>query len=74
MRRQEQRTPGRNVVAGSRTVHDATPVDSRGRLPGVTSNTRIAGTKPRRALVMHKLGTIPEDEEVELPVFREGES
>ena len=31
----------------------------------------IAGTKPRRALVMHKLGTIPEDEEVELPVFGE---
>ena len=32
---------------------------------------RISGTNPRRALVMHKLGTIPEDEEVELPVFGE---
>jgi MoaA/NifB/PqqE/SkfB family radical SAM enzyme len=30
----------------------------------------IAGSGRRRALVMHKLGTIPEDEEVELPVFQ----
>ncbi len=29
----------------------------------------ISGTAPRRALVMHKLGTIPEDSEAELPVF-----
>jgi MoaA/NifB/PqqE/SkfB family radical SAM enzyme len=31
----------------------------------------ISGTRPRRALVMHKLGTIPEAEEVELPVFED---
>ena len=30
----------------------------------------IEGTRRQRALVMNKLGTIPEDEEVELPVFR----
>ena len=29
----------------------------------------ITGSRPRRALVMDKLGTIPEAEEVELPVF-----
>mgnify|MGYP001421920722 CR=1 FL=1 len=32
---------------------------------------RISGTRPRRALVMRKLGTIPEDGEAELPVFEE---
>jgi len=31
----------------------------------------ITGTGPRRALVMRKLGTIPEDSEAELPMFRE---
>jgi MoaA/NifB/PqqE/SkfB family radical SAM enzyme len=31
----------------------------------------MSGTARRRALVMHKLGTIPEDSEVELPVFDE---
>jgi len=30
---------------------------------------KISGTEPRRAIVMRKLGTIPEDSEVELPVF-----
>ncbi len=30
----------------------------------------ISGTAPRRALVMHKLGTIPEDSAVELPIFK----
>ena len=29
----------------------------------------ISGTRPRGALVMRKLGTIPEEEEVELPMF-----
>jgi hypothetical protein len=32
---------------------------------------KISGTAPRRALVMRKLGTIPEDSEAELPVFEE---
>jgi hypothetical protein len=30
---------------------------------------RISGTAPRRAIVMRKLGTIPEDSEADLPVF-----
>ena len=39
------------------------------RPEAVTVN--ISGTSPRRALVMRKLGTIPEDEEVDLPVITE---
>jgi MoaA/NifB/PqqE/SkfB family radical SAM enzyme len=31
----------------------------------------ISGTGPRRAIVMRKLGTIPEDSEAEMPVFDE---
>jgi MoaA/NifB/PqqE/SkfB family radical SAM enzyme len=33
----------------------------------------ISGTAPRRALVMHKLGTIPEESEAELPVFSDAQ-
>ena len=36
-----------------------------------TIRVKIAGTKQTSALVMRKLGTIPEEEKVELPVFDE---
>jgi MoaA/NifB/PqqE/SkfB family radical SAM enzyme len=35
---------------------------------------KISGTGPRRALVMRKLGTIPEDGEAELPLFSDSDS
>lgn len=33
---------------------------------------RIDGAEPRKALVMTKLGTIPEEREVEMPWFEKG--
>ena len=49
-------------LAQARPAREVRPADIR---------VRISGTKPRRALVMHKLGTIPEDSQAELPVFED---
>jgi MoaA/NifB/PqqE/SkfB family radical SAM enzyme len=36
-----------------------------------TVSVRITGTRPRGALVMAKLGTVPEEQQVDLPVFED---
>ncbi len=62
------RQPKAEAPAGPQTAQGATsphlirPEDIR---------VNLTGTAPRPALVMHKLGTIPEAEVVELPVFME---
>ena len=51
---------------GAKAAEEERP---RGAVRPENVKVRIRGKRAQRALVMTKLGTVPEDEQVELPVF-----